>query len=724
MGVKGLWTILEPAGEPVAQSTLRGHRLAVDASIWMYQLTKALPDASTGTTSGYNPLVLAGLLKRILKLMHFGIRPVFVFDGATPELKATTVRDRRGRRAEAESRYKSLAKKMLKIRLRMHALGKTDGTGEDLAAKPVAEGKNSSELEEESSEEELFDIDYEQLDRLDIASPDFQCLPLDLKQELLSAMKERALAEGKSSRIAGFSKDALTFSHGQIEALVKRRRLAAELERVSRSSFGAFGAPSTAEGGQSYRIASSSTREFILVKNQSGAGWSFDRHMPEDAVIPNKSNSSSSPAKRTIEQDQEEDAAFERMFFGEEPIKAEPLPVQLPKTSVSAAEPVKVEDDREEEENVSEPEPKEEAQFSSEIESEDELLEASEIIGKAASKAIPVAPISKAPSQPETKAIAVETVEILGHEKVTEGPPASIPSPPIDEIEEEEDLEDFLEAFRNTTKEDLEARLRQSLIDAQSGLRAAQGEARGLESELLADFKHLLALFGLPFMDAEAEAEAQCAWLHAHGLVDGVITDDSDIWLFAPAESSLLVYRNFFKEGRAVVAFGGPRISMQLDLRREDLVCLAMWLGGDYGTGVRGLGTARAISLLRILKRSQTYQQCKEDAGLEYCLALLNLFRAAQEDLDAARAEWTLEDQQSLDKILRHVHHLDADFPSSRIIEAYLEPAVSQDTRPFRWQLPNPVGLEAFFSARLGWPAERTRSQLLPVLRTTKDNVQ
>lgn len=702
MGVKGLWTILEPAGEPVAQSSLRGHRLAVDASIWMYQLTKALPDASTGT-AGYNPLVLAGLFKRILKLMHFGIRPVFVFDGATPELKAATVRERRGRRAEAESRYKSLAKKMLKIRLRMHALGRTDG--KDEAVKPVAEEKDSSEAEEESSEEELFDIDYEQLDRLDIASPDFQSLPLDLKQELLAAMKERALAE-KSNRSAGFSSDALAFSHGQIEALVKRRRIAAELERVSRSSFGAFGAAPTGDG-QSYRIASSSTREFVLVKNEGGAGWSFDRQkaVEDSVVVPSESPS---PSKKTVEADHEDDEAFERMFFGEEPIRPEPAAVQIAKSSVNAVKPVEVPEEKEGEMLPSESEPE------SEIASEDELLEASEIISNAALKAIPPAPVATR--------IAVETEEIPDHEGVQEAPPVIIPAPPIDHVEEEEeDLDGFLEAFRNTTKEDIEERLRQSLLEAQSDLAAAQGEARGLESELLADFKHLLGLFGLPFMDAEAEAEAQCAWLHARGLVDGVVTDDSDIWLFAPA-ASLIVYRNFFKEGKAVMAFGGPRIGMQLDLRREDLVCLAMWLGGDYGTGVRGLGTTRALGLLRILKRSQTHHRIKDVTGMGYCVALLSLFKAAHEDLDAVRAEWTLEDQTALDRLLRHVHHLDAAFPTTRIIEAYLEPAVSQDARPFRWQLPNPVGLEAFFAARLGWPAERTRSQLLPVLRSTKDN--
>ena len=39
-------------------------------------------------------------------------------------------------------------------------------------------------------------------------------------------------------------------------------------------------------------------------------------------------------------------------------------------------------------------------------------------------------------------------------------------------------------------------------------------------------------MFGLPYIIAPQEAEAQCAWLDAEGLVDGVVTDDNDVFLF------------------------------------------------------------------------------------------------------------------------------------------------------------------------------------------------
>lgn len=55
--------------------------------------------------------------------------------------------------------------------------------------------------------------------------------------------------------------------------------------------------------------------------------------------------------------------------------------------------------------------------------------------------------------------------------------------------------------------------------------------------------KQLLILFGLPWVEAPGEAEAQCAFLEKNNLVDAVITDDSDVLLFGAKK----VLRNVFK---------------------------------------------------------------------------------------------------------------------------------------------------------------------------------
>ena len=44
MGVKGLWTLVEPVARPVRLETLAGKKVAVDASIWLHQFLKSMRD--------------------------------------------------------------------------------------------------------------------------------------------------------------------------------------------------------------------------------------------------------------------------------------------------------------------------------------------------------------------------------------------------------------------------------------------------------------------------------------------------------------------------------------------------------------------------------------------------------------------------------------------------------------------------------------------------------
>lgn len=68
-----------------------------------------------------------------------------------------------------------------------------------------------------------------------------------------------------------------------------------------------------------------------------------------------------------------------------------------------------------------------------------------------------------------------------------------------------------------------------------------------------------MKLFGIPYVTAPMEAEAQCAFLEKNGCTDGTVTDDSDIWLFG----ANIVYKDFFDSQKYIKQF------KSIDLRHK-----------------------------------------------------------------------------------------------------------------------------------------------------------
>ncbi len=91
MGVKGLWKLLAPCGRRIHVETLENTTLAVDVSIWMTQFVKAMRDDEGRPIQNAHVI---GMLRRVAKLLYHGVRPVIVFDGGVPALKARLIRQR------------------------------------------------------------------------------------------------------------------------------------------------------------------------------------------------------------------------------------------------------------------------------------------------------------------------------------------------------------------------------------------------------------------------------------------------------------------------------------------------------------------------------------------------------------------------------------------------------------------------------------------------------
>ncbi|XP_054283416.1 DNA excision repair protein ERCC-5-like [Macrosteles quadrilineatus] len=222
--------------------------------------------------------------------------------------------------------------------------------------------------------------------------------------------------------------------------------------------------------------------------------------------------------------------------------------------------------------------------------------------------------------------------------------------------------------------------------------------ATSMTDQMYQEAQELLRLFGVPYVVAPMEAEAQCAFMDLMGLTQGSITDDSDIWLFG----GRTVYKNFFDQKKFVLEFKADNINHFFKLNRNGLVLLALLVGSDYTEGLAGVGPVTALEILSTFPPPQgNTRDCGE------LLASLLQFKRWWES--------SAPGHQQLAKKLRNID-LHQGFPSQAVVSAYLQPRVDESREPFSWGSPDLPGLRDYAERRFGWSRSRTDQILQPVI--------
>ena len=128
MGIKGLFQFLKKASpssfSEIDFSNLQGQKIAFDVSGFLYQFLTAISTTNyySSESINQNSSHLIGLFHRSIKLISLNIRPIFVFDGAPPEIKSSELANRRIQREKNSLLYEkalleedfSLAEKLKK----------------------------------------------------------------------------------------------------------------------------------------------------------------------------------------------------------------------------------------------------------------------------------------------------------------------------------------------------------------------------------------------------------------------------------------------------------------------------------------------------------------------------------------------------------------------------------------------------------------------------------
>ena len=231
-------------------------------------------------------------------------------------------------------------------------------------------------------------------------------------------------------------------------------------------------------------------------------------------------------------------------------------------------------------------------------------------------------------------------------------------------------------------------------------LRAQQQKDRRDADEvnqiMISECQQLLRLFGLPYITAPMEAEAQCAQLVSLGLVDGIVTDDSDTFLFGGTR----VYKNMFNQSKFVECYLTSDFEKEYALHRQKLISFAHLLGSDYTEGIAGIGPVTALEILT------------EFSSLEEFRDWWTQVQMGVNNPDDAHLAFRKKFRKKASKIF-----LPPSFPDARVETAYLEPEVDSDPSQFQWGVPDLNGLRHFLMTTIGWSQERTDEVLVPVIR-------
>ncbi|KAL2863832.1 ssDNA endodeoxyribonuclease RAD2 [Aspergillus lucknowensis] len=261
----------------------------------------------------------------------------------------------------------------------------------------------------------------------------------------------------------------------------------------------------------------------------------------------------------------------------------------------------------------------------------------------------------------------------------------------------------FAATLNSTTPGESSFDYEQELKQLRSQQKKDRRDADEVTQIMITECQQLLTLFGLPYITAPMEAEAQCAELVSLGLVDGIITDDSDIFLFGGTR----VYKNMFNQGKYVECYLTSDLEKEYALHRKKLISFAHLLGSDYTEGIQGIGPVTALEILT------------EFSALEEFRDWWTRVQTGADMSNSNHATFYKKFRKQSTKIF-----LPPTFPDTRVDTAYLEPEADSDPSPFQWGVPDLHGLRNFLMATIGWSQERTDEVLVPVIRDMNQREQ
>lgn len=115
----------------------------------------------------------------------------------------------------------------------------------------------------------------------------------------------------------------------------------------------------------------------------------------------------------------------------------------------------------------------------------------------------------------------------------------------------------------------------------------------------------------IPYFQAPSEAEALCSWLTRYNIIDGVLTEDTDV--LAYGARAYLSKLNMFSNTCTLVNY--DNILSSLELTSEQFTEFCIMCGCDYNQRLKGVGPVR---ILKILKKYKSIDNFIKEEGTKH----------------------------------------------------------------------------------------------------------
>jgi len=202
------------------------------------------------------------------------------------------------------------------------------------------------------------------------------------------------------------------------------------------------------------------------------------------------------------------------------------------------------------------------------------------------------------------------------------------------------------------------------------------------KSPLVDGMQRIIDAFGFEWKLAPGEAEAELAYLNFMGVIDGILSDDVDNFLFG-AETVIRNPSNNLsgnKSNKALNASGkddGQHVrifrSKDLNLSKEDMVLIGLCSGGDYNTGIDGCGIKISVGLAKAGFGTRLVDARRRHADSSSMEIFLHGWREdLRKELMTNSSGFLGRKSPSLAK------KVPDDFPDLNVLDSYLDPVTSR----------------------------------------------